>query len=266
MNDTPIVCYLYTAFDNINSIKDFKNHYQKFNSGYNHELIICFKLLNKYEIEKIVNEIKDLKFQIFIDDHAINDFDFGSYKRVSEKYVGKDILFLNSHSYPICNNWLQILMKHKQKNNIIGPIGSYESIVDSIILKKKYKFISYIIRLLKFKNSFSKFPNPHLRTSSFLINSKLFIEYINDIKINNKFDAWKIESGFFSLTNFFKSNNYDVYVVNSKGEKFSEKDWKLSKTYNYSDQIHLIISDKHSRKYLELTEDQKKKSEKKVWG
>ena len=32
-----------------------------------------------------------------------------------------------------------------------------------------------------------------------------------------------MESGFFSLTNFFKSNNYDVYVVNSKGEKFSEK-------------------------------------------
>ena len=75
-----------------------------------------------------------------------------------------------------------------------------------------------------------------------------------------------MESGFFSLTNFFKSNNYDVYVVNSKGEKFSEKDWKLSKTYNYSDQIHLIISDKHSRKYLELSGDQKKKSEKKVWG
>ena len=44
----------------------------------------------------------------------------------------------------------------------------------------------------------------------------------------------KMESGS-SLTNFFKSNNYDVYVVNSKGEKFSEKDWKLSKTYNYSD-------------------------------
>lgn len=266
MNDTPIVCYLYTVFDNINSIKDFKNHYQKFNSGYNHELLICFKLLNKHKIEKIVNEIKDLKFQIFIDDHTINDFDFGSYKRVSEKYINKDIFFMNSHSYPICDNWLKLLMNYKQKNNLIGASGSHESMTNSIKIKKKYKIISYLLKLYKFKKSFPNFPNPHLRTSSFLINSKIFLEYINDKKIQNKFDAWKIESGFQSLTNYFKLKNYDVLVINSKGERFLENEWKLSLTYSYMNQDNLIISDKHTRKYMIKSLDERKDATKIVWG
>ena len=44
--------------------------------------------------------------------------------------------------------------------------------------------------------------------------------------IKSKIDVWKIESGKNSLTNHFKKLNYNIYVINSDGEKFSEKNGK----------------------------------------
>jgi hypothetical protein len=87
-----------------------------------------------------------------------------------------------------------------------------------------------------------------------------------DKKINNKFDAWKLESGKDSLTNYFKDNNYGIYVVNSDGNKFDENKWKLSETYNYLNHSKSVISDKHTRKYDKLNTNQKLISRTNVWG
>ena len=262
----PIVCYLFTKFDKIDSLKDFIKNYQNYESGLDHDLLICLKLINQNKMKEILKELNNLKFTKFIDPYLGNDYDFGSYKRVCEKFSNRDILFLNSHSYPICSYWLQKLMKHKENDNLIGTTGSYESINDSVKFKKVYKTFSYLFRLYKFKKHFLDFPNPHVRTANFLINGKIFLEYIKNKKLNSKFDAWKIEAGKKSLTNFFKSKNRNIYIVNSLGEKFSEKNWKISNTYKYSNQENLIISDKHTRGYSESSIEKKKEIQKIAWG
>ena len=156
-------------------------------------------------------------------------------------------------------------MKFKDDITLIGTSASNESLVDSIVLKKNYKIISYWLKKIIYKKLFKGFPNPHIRTSSFLINSQIFLDYMDGKKINTKLDVWKLESGVGSLTNYFKDKNYNIYVVNSDGNKFEEKDWKLSETYNYYEKSKLIISDKHTRKYDELSENDKLISRRKVW-
>lgn len=266
MINIPIVCYLFTDFDDLKSLENFKHNYVNYNAGLDHELVICFKLIKQNTINIILNKLEGLKYKSFIDPFLKNDFDFGSYKRVSEKYSLRDILFLNGHSYPVSDNWLKKLMKYKKENTLIGTSASYESIVNSIKLKKKYKFMSYFLKLYRYKKNFLEFPNPHIRTSSFLIRGKLFLDFIKNKKINNKEDAWKIESGKDSLTNYFKKKNYDIFVINSDGRKYLENEWKLSETYNYLNQNKSIISDKHTRKYLKLSEDEKKLNQIKNWG
>ena len=266
MKNKPVVCYLFTCFDKIDYIISFKNHYLKFNAGVDHDLIICFKLLNSDQISNITKELSNLKFNNFIDPHTKNDFDFGSYKRIANIYSDRQILFLNSHSYPICDNWLLKLMNYSDKKTLIGTSASYESVLSSVKLKKKFKIISYLLRKFIFKRKFSSFPNPHLRTSSFLVNGEVFFDYVKDIKVQNKEDTWEIESGKNSLTNFFKYKNYNIFVVNSDGKKFTENDWIYSETYCYAKQLKSIISDKHTRKYLSLSEEEKNFSQLKVWG
>jgi hypothetical protein len=261
------VCYLYTRFDNIQKINNFIKNYKKFKSGLKHQLIICFKLLNDNEIEFIKKSIKDIKFVSFIDPCEDNDWDFGSYKRVAKKYYNKDILFLNSHSYPICHNWLKKLFLYKKKNTIIATTASYESILDSIKLKGKFwKIVRFVSRKWKFSKNFNSFPNPHFRTSSFLINSKYFYNYIKNKKMISKDDTLIIESGKNSLTNYFKKKKFDIFVVNSDGKKFNEKDWSISETYQYKNQQKNIISDKYTRCYLNLNNKKRQLSSFMVWG
>ncbi len=99
-----------------------------------------------------------------------------------------------------------------------------------------------------------------------MIRGKYFLDFINKKKITNKFDAWKIESGKNNLSIFFKNKNLEVLVVNSDGDKYLEKNWKLSETYNYFNKSKLIISDKHTRKYDTLNIEDKLLSQYNVWG
>ena len=267
MPNNKIVCYLFTVFDKQKKLINFIKYYKKNKSGLNHTLVICYKLLDIAEIIKTRKYLKGVDYIEFVDPVKENDWDFGSYKRVSKLFYNKEILFLNSHSYPTCNNWLKKLFHFKKKNTVIAPTASYESLVDSIKLKKKFhKIIRYLVRKYKFKKDFNNFPNPHIRTSSFLINSKFFYNFIKLKKIKNKIDTLKIESGKNSLTNYLKKKKIKTYVVNSDGNKFVEKNWKLSETYCFFNKNKSIISDKHSRKYLKISKNNKYIKRMKVWG
>ena len=104
--------------------------------------------------------------------------------------------------------------------------------------------------------------------SGYVITSRLFIEFIKTSKIifNKKFDAWLAESGKNGMSNYFKKKGFKLLVINSKGKSFSEKDWKISKTFCIENQDYLLISDKHSRAYQESDKNQKRQIIKRVWG
>ena len=266
MTKKTLVVYLYTKFDKIDSLIDFKLNYLKFHSGYSHELLICFKLLNENDLKMIKKHLDGIDYISFIDDETKNDYDFGSYKRVALRYRERDIFFINSHSYPICEKWLQKLMKYKDENTLIGTSASNESLINSTSLKKPYKIFSYLFKKLRLKKAFNKFPNPHIRTSSFLIKGQILLDYMINKEINNKEDTWRIESGKDSLTNYFEINKFDFFVVNSDGHKFQKNQWMFSETFNYLDQTKSIISDKHTRKYLSLNKEDKYQNQIKTWG
>tara|TARA_B100000989_G_C19414416_1_gene415806 strand:- start:49 stop:864 length:816 start_codon:yes stop_codon:yes gene_type:complete len=261
-----VVCYLFTCFDHQENIEKFIKHYRKYKSGIDHNLLICFKMLKEKDILLIKNFLKKVNYRLFIDPVETNDFDFGSYKRVAQLHHDKLILFLNSHSYPICDDWLSILLNNNENNTLIGTSASNESLYNTIKLKKKYKFFSYFVKKFILKKKFYPFPNPHIRTSSFLIYGQLFLNYMIDKNLKSKENAWEIESGKKSLTNYFKQKKYPVYIINSDGEKFTETNWMYSETYCYSKQSKSIISDKHTRKYLSLSEKDRTLSQIKVWG
>ena len=261
-----LVCYLFTAYDNKQSLINFIKNYKKNAAGVSHTLLVCFKLLNKEKIFFLRSLLKGIKYIEFIDPILFNDFDFGSYKRVSEKYSSHIIFFLSSHSYPIKKNWLMILLHYYKNKTLIGTSASNESLLTSLKFKKIHKIISFLIRLIRYKNKFKAFPNPHIRTSSFLIKGSDFFSFIKKKKINNKEDAWFVESGFNGLTNYFKTKKYNILIINSDGLKFTENNWKLSETYYYLNQSKSLISDKHTRKYLKLSNQDRLSASYNSWG
>ena len=64
-----------------------------------------------------------------------NDYDLGSYKRVASYYQSRHIFFLNSYSYPVCENWLNMIIMNYEKNSLLATTASCESLLSSIKLK-----------------------------------------------------------------------------------------------------------------------------------
>ena len=261
-----LVCYLFTKYDNKKSFLEFIRYYRKYSPGAKHSLLICFKLLNQQKINSLKKLLKNINYIEFIDRSSLNDYDFGSYKRVAMLYPKYNILFLNSHSYPNTDMWLNKLLKYFDDKTLIATSASYESLYTSLKLKKFYKIFSYLKKKLDYKNKFYPFPNPHIRTANFLIKGSDFLKFIRNKKIFNKEEAWQIESGKNSLTNFFKQKNYKIFIVNSDGDRFTLNNCKFSETFNYKNQKKCIILDKHTKKYIKSANFKKKLFEFNTWG
>ena len=264
MNKELYVVYHCTNFVPFTTFLKFLKNYRKFKSGVKHKLIICFKNLSEAEKKNFKKKIKKINFIEYIDNNMINDYDLGSYFRICQKYKNAIFLFLSGHCYPVKNNWLKLLIRHYKKNTIIAPTGSYES-MNSLPFNIRNNFFKNIYFKFFLLINFYKFPNPHFRTSSFMISANNFLKY-KFTNIKKKIDVNIIESGKKSLTNFFKKKNIKIYIVNSDGKAFAEQEWKNSETYAYKKQAKLIISDNRTRKYHKLSNNKKIKKEIIVWG
>ena len=113
---------------------------------------------------------------------------------------------------------------------------------------------------------FPIFPNPHIRTTNFLILGKDFLKYKYLDQANTKEKAWCLESGKNSIYNYFKIKNYKIYLINSENELFTEKNWYQSETYAFKNQEKKIMSDNHVRKYSKMPKKDKIKKRFIVWG
>jgi len=262
-----LVLYLCTKFVSKKKFLKFLKFYNKYNAGISHRLLICLKNFNINDLIFYRRKLKDLKYIEFLDSSKNNDYDFGSYCRVAKIYSDYLILFMNDHSYPIRNNWLKIILGNYKSKSIIATTASYQSISsDSKYRNKHDSILTYFYKFFLYFFKFPIFPNPHLRTTNFLMHSKDFLKYDFPKNYKSKLEAWSVESGRNSLTNFFKRKKYHILVVNSDGEVFKEKDWKKSETYCYQKQSKLILADKHTDKYLSLKKKAQVKKQITVWG
>jgi len=262
-----LVSYICTPYVDYNIFYKFIKNYKKYSPGINHRLLICFKNLDKGKIEYLKSKIKNLNYIEFIDISNGNDWDFMSFYRIAKKYKDYLILFLNNQSFPIKKNWLLLMCSNYKNKRILGATGSYESISSRGFLRNYNENIfSYIYRVIKYLIYFPLFPNPHIRTTAFMMLAKDYIKYKFEKNYYRKYDNWKTESGRNSITNFFKKRGFEILLINSDGKAFSEKDWKFSETYCYKNQTKLIISDKRTRKYENFSIKDKKIKTKIVWG
>jgi hypothetical protein len=266
----PLIVYLLYYPIAEKTLKHFIRYYKKFKSGYKHELLICFKGFSNDN--KIISYWKNkirLKYTFYLDKELKNDFDIGSFFRVANDNPGRLILFLNSYAFPNCENWLKIYVDNYEYNSVVGAHGSYASL-SSECLSFKYKNLS-IYKSIKYgiyHLFFCKlFPNPHIRTSNFLIKANDFLSLkYNKNKFVNKIFTNYFESGRYGMSNQLLKKKFKLLVVNSMNKKFNVDKWNESKTAFLSNQDNLVISDHRTRQFDTLNVNQKKQLSKLNWG
>ena len=232
---------------------------KNFKSGISYNLNIIFK--NHKNIPEKVRNIcnkYNAKLYFFKDD----GFDWGAYIRFAKIKNTNLILFLNSNSIIISENWLLYLSRpfKNEKIKMTGATGSYSS-KKTMLLPPKFLFLSplkyfkylffFILDFIFLSNLFDSFPSIHIRSNSFMVKRSDFLAYVNLKKFPiSKLDSYLLENGKNSLSKYFLKNNYKIGVVGKDGIFYLPSKWKESKTFKYSNQENLLISDNHTNYYL----------------
>ena len=61
-----LVCYLFTKFDNKETLLNFVQNYKKYDSGLNHDLLICFKLMDNNQVKEYIFNPNDYGYELWV--------------------------------------------------------------------------------------------------------------------------------------------------------------------------------------------------------
>jgi hypothetical protein len=276
------ICVVYLCWlpYGIELLEEFIGSYKKFHSGYEHELVVLFNGLKEpgeTEKHRLFLKNENVTAQFF---HYNTGHDLEAYHWVAEKLSCDYILFLNSYSRLLADDWLEKFVQvpvSKPKVKLVGATGSWQSLYSRVFENNSWKWTSKASmseNITKYKLMvkafflwrwyFSPFPNPHIRTNGFFISRDVFlaINYKNPVK---KFDAYRIESGRNSITNQTIRLGYEVAVVDRFGLSYTKEEWKMAKVFWSYGQENLLISDNQTRMYEQGSKEMKSKLSYSAW-
>jgi hypothetical protein len=256
------LCYLIRGKDaGLKKAYDFIEAYDRHPCKISHGIYFLLKGFDDIDDSVIKNLITKISKPnskiIYLPDDG---YDIGAYFHASKIVNEEYICFLNTHSKPIHEGWLDLLYSATKLNDFgaAGCTGSWEGKIRKLTIKRFFfhprssvlMLLTNIFRIIRFQT----YPNPHLRTNGFLISKKIFSDFIRISKFpRNKWDAYVLEHGRRGLSNFIlKVCNKNLYVINSDGVTFPPSRWNISQTFWHGDQKKLLVSDNRTDQYLEL--------------
>jgi hypothetical protein len=279
-NQKVSVVYLIWIPYGVELFRDFAVSYKKYNSGFEHRLILLFNGVNSLDDINPFHAVAkqfDLSYDSFCKQ---NDQDLETYFWLAEQFNSSYFLFLNSFSLILDNNWLLKLIKHMDdpKVGIISPSGSYQSYCNTVFFNNSWKwdnnkslkenYLKYkllIKAIFYWRFLFPSFPNPHIRTNAFLISRKLFLS-LKRKKIKNKFMAYQLESGYNSITRQINKKGYEALIVDKNGEAYKITEWNKANIFWKGNQEDLLIDDKQTEYYRSSNNATKNKLNQLAWG
>jgi hypothetical protein len=261
-------------------LQTFITSYKKHPSSFSHDLYIIFN--------GVKDESELIPYKDYLSAQSISYgtlvFEKGQdlyVYRETAKQIGHDyILFLNSFTEFLGDNWLLFLMQAMNQGEvgIVGPTGSWQSHVTSVFYDHRVnwefskpfahnfrKWKLFIKASAYWSFLFPSFPNPHIRTGSFFINRKLFLDYFT-IQVRNKFDAYKVESGRNGINQKLLKKGLKLLIVDRDGKTWPPGSWPESNVFWISDQKQLLIADNQTRLYENSTPEVKKHLTFSAWG
>lgn len=266
------------------SAKQFFDAYSAFPAGCPHDLIVISKgwvdVGDRSELERMAKQhsAKIINFP----DH---EYDFGAYMRLVPTLNQDWICFLSTNSKPRVDGWLNFLwvaaMSGTENVGVVGPTGSLGTIAQFpnpppptanlralilfplLPLRLLYHALWFIIKI----KDFPTFPNPHIRSSTFMVRRDVFLDFAGTHKIpHTKYQAYMLESGRKGLTAFVKGRGLKTLVAGADGKVYEPDQWINSRTFRVPKPLNLLVEDRQTRTY-EMSEIKNKRAlETAAWG
>jgi hypothetical protein len=275
------VVYLIWIPYGIALFRRFLHSYKVFNSGYEHHLVLLFNGVESDEAPLPFHEVALQENLVYTSYYKRTGQDLEAYFWIAPQLNTDYILFLNSFSELLAEDWLLKYMKAVTQVSNVGLIGataSYQSYSDTIYHEnswawtrtgsiaeniRKYKLL--IKANLLYRVYFKSFPNPHIRTTGFLIRKELFLS-ISFNQPKNKMQAYRFESGRNGFTRQVLKRNLAVVLMDKNGRVYAIPDWYGSETFWTGNQENLLISDNQTERFKKAGKPERRMLTFRAWG
>lgn len=253
--DTTLV-YLVWAPSGSEYLRRFLDSYGRNPPGAAHELLLLYNGISSAEEESEFDRVAaSTPHTKFVTESPVLDLE--AYRQLLEQHRSRFQAFVSTYSRPQVSDWLSLMLRHAQREEVglVGCTGSWESMASNSPL------ITRPLRLTQFKS----FPNPHVRSGSFVIRDDV-LDRVRWPKIGSKLDAWKFENGRHGLSAQVLQLGLELVVAGRDGTGYAWRNWQESETFRSGEQKNLIVADNRTDDWM--NDDRSKRDElaRLAWG
>jgi hypothetical protein len=192
--------------------------------------------------------------------------DLAAYGLAARALAHPRLCFLNSHSVVLADGWLAILARALDDpgTGLAGATASWES--QSQWIRGRARHWPYqLFRLRSARRDYPRFPNPHIRTTAFMIDRANVIA-MNLDAARDKRDTYLLESGRRSITRQILERGLRAVVAGRDGRAYGVKDWAASRTYRSGEQDNLLVADRRTADWQAAPPRLRRRLSRDAWG
>ena len=224
-------------------LERFVRSYMQFRAGVQHELVVVpVGFASEADLAEIRTTLALVTHrEIRVGDQVSNIAAYGEALRHIEC---RGICFLGSSSEILDSDWLLklALNLYHSKVGLVGVTGSFE------------------------RGLGDHFPNIHVRTSAFMLRSEHARSILGCTRLSTDEDCCQFEHGRNGLTHQILAMQLDVLVVGRNGRGYPPRSWSGSRTFRQGDQSNLLVEDEETRRFQEMTWNEKMRVHQETWG
>ncbi len=193
--------------------------------------------------------------------------DLPAYGAAARQLEHERVCFLNSYSTILADGWLGQLSHalDDAKVGVAGATGSWESQAEWVRGKPVY-WPYQLAMLRRARRDYPRFPNPHIRTTAFMLNRTLLLEAGFE-QAADKRDTYLLESGHHSFTRqILERRGLRPVVVGRDGRAYDIEAWPASATYRAGDQQNLLVADRRTGDWERASPRLRRRLSRDAWG
>jgi hypothetical protein len=257
-------------------VRSFLRSYHAHSPGIAHELVIVLNgapgdsspLRSRAGAtltrDDLVAELAGVEHRLIVLDRPV--LDLAAYGLAARALSHPRLCFLNSYSVILADAWLAILVQaiDDPHTGLVGASASWES--QSRWIRGRARYWPYqLIRLRGARRDYPRFPNPHIRSTAFMIDRANLIA-MNLEEARDKRDTYLLESGRRSITRRILERDLRAVVTGRDGRVYGVKDWAASRTYRSGEQDNLLVADRRTEDWALASPRLRRRLSRDAWG
>lgn len=249
-------------------LREFVRSYQAHAAGGEHELVIVLNGASPEPgdppREALLAELADTEHRLIVLERPL--LDLAAYGEAARRIEHPRLCFLNSYSVILVDGWLGRLSRALDQPGVglAGASASWESQAEWMRGKARH-WPPQLLTLHRARKDYPRFPNPHIRTTAFMINRDAILETGLD-GVRDKRSAYLLESGPSSITRQVQDKGLRPVVAGRDERVYDVADWGRSHTYRSGAQDNLLVADNRTRDWLRASPRLKRRLSSDAWG